>query len=81
MDDGWPGFRRPGVVPKNAAFDLSGLRSRSLFQNQCCSAAIQLDSLSKLDDYYYYYNNNNNASVFLLRRLHSDGNERVITTL
>ena len=26
-------------------------------------------------------NNNNNASVFILRRLHPDDNERVITTL
>ena len=49
MYDGRPGFRRPGFVPKNAASDLSGLRSRSLLQNQCSSAAVQLDSLSKLD--------------------------------
>ena len=28
-----------------------------------------------------YLNNNNNASVFILRRLHQDDNERVITSL
>ena len=30
---------------------------------------------------YFGMNNNNNAGVFILRRLHSDDNERVITTL
>ena len=38
----------------------------------CCAALAQLK-----DD----LRNNNNAGVFILRRLHLDDNERVITTL
>ena len=33
------------------------------------------------NNHHHHNNNNNNAGVFILRRLHPDDNERVITTL
>ena len=58
--------------------DLLYKCDRTLFKSSLCIN----HSLNHLfPDERHHYNNNNHASVFILRRLHPDDNERVITTL